>query len=102
MNETIKIVISECFGGFGLSAKAEARMRELGWDGKYDREIARDDPRLVQVVEELGSLASGGYASLSVVEIPVGIKWHINEYDGYEAVHEDHRTWTSGGLDDSC
>ena len=53
----------------------------------------RADPKLVQVVEELGEAASGKYAELKVIEIPDGIEWEILDYDGYETVHEKHRSW---------
>lgn len=60
----------------------------------YDRDIARDDPFLVQVVQELGTdAASGRHAELKVVEIPADVDWEINEYDGAEWVAERHRTW---------
>lgn len=59
-----------------------------------EREFERDDPVLVQVVEELGSKASGRHASLKIVDIPDDVKWHIHEYDGLEHVAEDHRTWS--------
>ena len=58
-----------------------------------EREIPRDDPALVQVVEELGAEASGRCADLEVVEIPDGVAWQIEEYDGYEHVAEKRRTW---------
>lgn len=57
------------------------------------RNIPRDDPSLVQVVEELGPRASGRFATLEVVEIPDGVSWHIEEYDGLEHIAEDARTW---------
>lgn len=56
-------------------------------------DLARDDADLVAVVEELGEAASSKLAHLEVVEIPADAKWHIEEYDGYEHVAEDHRTW---------
>ena len=56
----------------------------------------RDDPVLVQVVEELGDAASGRFSSLAIVEIPDGVGWQIEEYDGYEHVAEKHRTWGAG------
>jgi hypothetical protein len=59
----------------------------------YPREIERDDPILVQVVEELGKKADGDCANLNVVEIPNDIEWEIHEYDGMEHVAEKHRTW---------
>ena len=57
------------------------------------RGIARDDPHLVQTVEELGQEAAGRYAHLRVVEIPAGVDWQISEYDGSEWISEVHRTW---------
>lgn len=53
----------------------------------------RDDPLLVQVVEELGDKASGTCAELRVVEIPDGIDYEIDEYDGLERIREKHRSW---------
>ena len=62
----------------------------------YVRVIPRDDPALVQVVEEMGKAADGAYARLEVVEIPDDVAWHIEEYDGdgNEHIAEDHRTWS--------
>ena len=90
----MKIVINKCFGGFGLSNVAIERYNVLS--GKevssyYDRE--RNDPHLVQVVEEMGDLANSNYSELKVVEIPDDVSWHIHEYDGLEHVAENHRTW---------
>ena len=65
-------------------------------DSQYfsSREIKREDPVLVAIVEELGSeYASGRLSELQVIEIPDGVEWHIEEYDGIEHVAEDHRTW---------
>jgi len=57
------------------------------------RTIPRDDPALVQVVEELGEKANGNYASLQVVEVPDDVSWEIDDYDGNERIAESHRTW---------
>ena len=58
-----------------------------------DRDLARDDPALVAVVQELGAKADGRHAELKVVEIPDDVNWYIEEYDGCEWVAERHRTW---------
>ena len=58
----------------------------------YDMD--RSDKALVEVVEELGKKADRWASELSIVEIPDGISWHIEEYDGIEHVAEDHRTWS--------
>lgn len=60
----------------------------------YCRDIARDDPAMVQAVQELGDAANGGYAELVVVDIPDDVEWTIKEYDGMEHVAEAHRTWS--------
>lgn len=54
----------------------------------------RANPLLVQVVEELKEEANGRFAKLKIVEIPDGIDWVIEEYDGSEYVAETHRTWS--------
>jgi hypothetical protein len=69
-----------------------------GWWEEHafsDRDLKRDDPLLIQVVEELGSeRASGSNAKLAIVEIPDGINWEIDEYDGTEWIAEVHRVWS--------
>lgn len=89
----MKIVINQCYGGFGLS---EAAYKELGipWDGYgYEMSDRRDDPRLVAVIEKLGASANGMCAELCVIEISEGVDWELTEYDGIESVHEKHRSW---------
>jgi len=112
-----KIVINRCHGGFSLSDEAMKLYGKLaGWtlvaeidkygftnfyrdsvgDGNYfgNHNIERDDPLLVQVLEQLGSKADGRYAKLKVVEVPDGVCWTLEEYDGLEWVAETHRTWS--------
>lgn len=57
------------------------------------RDIDRQDPLLVKVVEEMGEKANGGCADLRIVEIPDGVKFVVEEYDGNEHIAEEHRTW---------
>lgn len=92
-----RVVINECYGGFGLSIKALDQYKQLAGitDSTFhEHDIARDDPFLVKVVKELGSAANGGSAKLKVVEVPGDVEWHIAEYDGVEWVAENHRTWS--------
>ena len=140
-----KLVINQCFGGFGLSGLALSMYHSLKEGGEvylyapeqgtrlgryhrvsledaslfytalshdygpvitdmssipdeeyvFDLDIERDDPMLVEVVEKLGSKrASGQCAELGIVEIPDDVEWHIEEYDGIESVHENHRSWS--------
>lgn len=53
----------------------------------------RDDPILIEVVEELGKKASGSYGNLVVVEIPDGMDYVIDDYDGVETLHENVKVW---------
>jgi hypothetical protein len=90
-----KIVINSCYGGFSLSTEAmrmykkEKKSKEETWA----HNIERDDPILVGVVEKLGTKANDSYAKLKVVEIPDGVEWEIEEYDGIEWISEKHRRW---------
>ena len=114
-----KVVVNRDWGGFGLSDAAVLRYAELkgitlvnmvdpefttfkNWyrDGIKDDshhfsqyDIDRDDPMLVQVVEELGEAADGEYASLRIANVPDDVKWYIDDYDGIETIREEHRTW---------
>lgn len=109
-----KVVYNVCFGGFSLSKAAAVRLVELGMQemveeiemskqpsmsfmqNSFGYRISRHDPRVVQVVEELGSeAASGRCAKLKVIEI-YGNRYRIDEYDGQETVVEpdtDYLEW---------
>ena len=110
----MKVVINRCWGGFGLSHEAVMRYAELkGFEnfrfeeGKFFSNyyyigndlffsqygIERNDPVLIQVVEELGENANGKCAELVIIEIPDDICWEVEEYDGMERVVECHRSW---------
>lgn len=94
----MKVVINNCYGGFSLSEAGIARYLELKGielnDDFYDRDIPRDDPILIQLFEEMGDAANGFAADMKIVEIPDGVDWEIEEYDGNEWVAEVHRTWS--------
>lgn len=93
-----RIVINKCFGGFGLSDEALDLYKAKSGIGKndevYDRNIERDDSTLIEVIEELGPMAYGDCSELKIVEIPDGVEWTIEEYDGKEWISEVHRTWS--------
>jgi hypothetical protein len=59
----------------------------------YEDSSVRNDKDLVEVVEKLGELANGHCAELKIVEIPDGVEYDIDEYDGMETIHEKHRSW---------
>ena len=91
-----RIAICKKHGGFGLSEAAQARYKELAGitdSNWYDRDIARDDPYLIQVINELGEQANNRFCTLKIVEVPADVEWTIEEYDGLEWVAEKHRTW---------
>lgn len=112
-----KVVINTEYGGFGLSDIAVERYGELKGLGLHkvyvkDSELFhwqtangdvfipglitdRQDPALIQVVEELGiDAVSSPYSRLEVVEIAEGTAYRIGEYDGLEWIEErDKLDW---------
>ena len=113
----MKIVINSDYGGFSLSDEAIleygkrkglnlVKDENTSWNISIfykdsadkenyfeDREIPRNDPDLVSVVEDLGESANGFAANLKIVEIPEDVDWYVEENDGREWVAEKHRTW---------
>ena len=53
----------------------------------------REDPILIEVVEELGDSANGSFAKLVIVDIPDGMKYEIDDYDGVETLHQKVKKW---------
>jgi hypothetical protein len=111
-----KIVINTSAGKFCLSHGAFLRPRTLGqqdalqevdqaayspisaavWEPEFNQcgvSVARDDDKLIRVVEELKQRANGHCASLKIVSIPHGVAWQISTSEGIEHVSEVHRTW---------
>jgi hypothetical protein len=90
----MKVVINDCHGGFGLSEAAlnEYKNRKGITDPNfYYYDIPRECPILVEIVEK--GDADSKYSDLKIVEIPDGVNWYIEEYDGLEHIAERHRTW---------
>lgn len=87
-----KVVINTCHGEFGVKDEV---MKLYMPDEVWDIRINRTDPRLIKAIEELGADAvSDEYAVLKILEIPDGVEWDIEEYDGAEWIAEKHRKWT--------
>lgn len=84
-----KVVLSECFGGFGLSEKAYEFLG-LPWDGfgyAYNNYEMRTDPKLIECVETLGEEANGEYAELEIEEYDdYNYDYCIDDYDGLESL----------------
>ena len=116
----MKIVINACYGGFSVSKKVAEHMAQNGsevakaeldeydasktktWYGygcseKFREGYDRSCPLLVAAVEALKEEANSDYSKLKVVEVPDGVSWEIDEYDGYETIKEtckcQHRSW---------
>lgn len=80
----MKFVLNKCFGGYGLSNEAQ---KMLGVDSAYAYDWDRDDPKLIQVVEELGEKANAHGTSLKVVEVPDNATdYEVTDYDGIESI----------------
>jgi len=107
----MKIVINKCYGGFSVSKKV---IEELGFDQVKDDFIFgvyldnkmfgiksdnwdefRADQRLIAAIEKIGIEESSGiYAKLEIVDIPEGVEWEIDDYDGIESIREQSRSWS--------
>ena len=56
-------------------------------------ESHREDPVLIEVVEELGKRANSRFSELVVVDIPDGMEYEIDDYDGIETLHQKVEKW---------
>lgn len=93
----VKVVYNAGSGDFTLSEKAQQRLQELiGYHitemgliltpTKQKRYIARHDPRLVQVVEELGEDVNGFRGTNLQIERILGTQYRIETFNGVESV----------------
>lgn len=82
-----KVVFNTTYGPFTLSEEAISRYQEISQSFFRAEAVSRHDPSLVQVVEEMGSAqASQSPMLLAVATIPAFSAYHIESYDGLEAV----------------
>lgn len=102
----MKVVIDRTYGCSGLSEEAAdlicERKGKPYFEACYpgcqreDLDLTpeiRTDSDLIYAVETLGKNASAANSELQIIEVPAGVKWHIDEYDGKEWIAENHRTW---------
>lgn len=54
-------------------------------------EESRTDPVLIEIIEQYGDRNRYGCHCPTVVEVPDGVEWIVEEYDGFESIHEAHR-----------
>lgn len=91
----MKVVVNRTYGWFKIPEKL---VEPLGWfcvhfkgndDPDYDERTAPD------LIEALEQMVQNGEKiwPLQIVEIPDGIEWYIEDYDGSETIHEKHRVW---------
>lgn len=59
----------------------------------YLRNEHREDPVLIEVIEELGEKANGRFGNLKIVEIPDDLDYVIDEYYGIEILHQRVQEW---------
>ena len=118
----MKVAINNDWGGFGLSLKAlewlynkNSPILEMESQDKYrgdlkdckryelllvdemvvshDSRSSRHHPDLITVIEALGDTANGNSSKLVIIEIPDGVDYVVDDYDGRESIHEQHRSW---------
>lgn len=78
----MKMIINDCFGGFGVRQEV---LDELELNGFSEEEL-RTAARLIEEIEN-GKDVSDDYAELKVVEIPdESTDYYLDEYDGLESV----------------
>ena len=82
---------TDSFSDLWHKYKGRSSLMGRYWDSDWTRK--RDDPRIVACVEALGDKANGRCAKLRVVEIPDGVEWELDEYDGIETVREKSRVF---------
>jgi len=69
-----------------LSAKAQEWLWDRGVTCKFEWDIDRHNPLLIECLETLGSESSFHYAHIEIVEVPEGVTYHISTADDYETI----------------
>ena len=53
----------------------------------------RENKDIIACIKALGEKANSKYSELTIIKIPSDVKYEIDEYDGLETIHEEHRSW---------
>ena len=89
----MKVLINNCYGGFGFSEKFEEQYQEI-----IENSVGRHDVALIAAVESFGlDEASDKYAKIGIANVPDGCEYNIHEYDGTEYVDD---TWINISIDE--
>lgn len=96
----MKILINNCYGGYGLSEDFISHINKLteGQLVNTQELYDRANPLIVEEAIKFGlDKASGTSADLTVQEIPDGCHYSVGEYDGTEWINA---IWIEVSLDD--
>ena len=78
----MKIILKQCFGGFGVSDEAMERLGLI----ELDEENLRTNPELISAIES-GEDVNDDYSELAVINIPdAATDYYVDEYDGLETL----------------
>lgn len=83
----MKVLINTCYGGFGFSEGFVEHANANGFSlSRYD-EGQRSNQELIALAEAFGlEKVNGMCANLEVRELPDGLEYSIDEYDGVEHI----------------
>ena len=89
---SFKVVFNACYGGFDMNDNALTEYNKRASEAiHYPELMARDDPVLIEMVEEMGNKMNSNHSKLTIAEFPLSYKdfltWHEN--DGKETVSID-------------
>lgn len=84
--DTYTVVINESYGGYGLSNKVSEYLKTITGLENPEWELERHDLNLIDAIRKFGKKANGSFASLTLKDIPVGVDYDIQEYDGAESL----------------
>ena len=84
----MKVLINTSYGGFGFSDEFVKHIKELRGEHELNHwDLDRDDQELIEEAIKFGlKNAEGRFASFDIIEVPDGLSYYINEYDGKESI----------------